>query len=261
MLLNLLKHRSLVLELIKREFLGRYQGSFGGIFWSFVQPLFLLAVYTMAFGVILKNRWGGAGSPVDYALVLFSGLIVFNLFSECLMKSSTLVTANPNFVKKIVFPLELLTVVTVSTALIHALIAIAIWLVGFSLIVGVPNATVLFFPIILLCLLPVLLGVSWILSAVGVVVRDVSQLTGMLNHTLLFLTPIFYSVDVAPPSLQRLLLLNPLTFLVEQFRKVLFYGQMPSLIGLALYFIFACIFAWMSLLLFRRLRPIFADLV
>jgi len=104
LLVNLLRHRSLVLELIKREFLGRYQGSFGGIFWSFIQPLFLLIVYTMAFGVILKNRWGGSGGAIDYALILFSGLIVFNLFSECLMKSSTLVTANPNFVKKNSFP-------------------------------------------------------------------------------------------------------------------------------------------------------------
>ena len=261
MFITLWRHRSLVLELTKREFSGRYRGSFGGIFWSFAQPLFLLTVYTIAFGVILKTRWGGSESTTDYALILFAGLIVFNIFSECLNKASTLVTDNPHFVKKIVFRLELLPVITVATALIHALIAIAVWLIGFTLLVGIPKPTVILFPVILMCFLPVLLGVTLILSAIGVIVRDISQLTGMLNHTLLFLTPIFYSIEAAPPAMQRLLMLNPLTFPVEQFRQVLFYGQMPSLMGLALYFVLAYLFDWLSLLLFKRLRPTFADMV
>ena len=255
------RHRGLVFELTKREFSGRYRGSFGGNFWSFVQPLFLLTVYTLAFGVILKSRWGGTGSTADYALMLFAGLIVFNAFSEVLTRASTLITNNPNFVKKVVFPLELLPVVTVATALIHALIGMAVWLLGYAILFGTPKPTAVFFPLILACFVPVLLGLGWLLSAVGVVVKDISQLTSMLNHTLLFLTPIFYSMEAAPPILQNLLLLNPVTFVVEQARLVLFLGQIPSLKGLAVYFVLASVFAGVSLVLFKRLRPTFADLV
>jgi lipopolysaccharide transport system permease protein len=258
---TLIQHRSLVLELTKREFTGRYRGSFGGIAWSFVQPLFLLSIYTLAFGVILKTRWGSSGDTAEYALMLFAGLIVFNAFSECLSKSSTLITANPNFVKKVVFPLELLPVVTVATVLAHALIAIAVWFSGYLLLFGLPNPSAVFFPLILICLLPVLLGIAWLFSAVGVVIRDISQATGMLNHALLFLTPIFYSIEAAPPILKNVLMLNPLTFIVEQLRAVLFLGHMPNFIGLFIYFILTTFFAWCSLVLFRRLRPTFADMV
>jgi lipopolysaccharide transport system permease protein len=259
--LSLWRHQSLVLELTKREFSGKYRGSFGGLVWSFLQPLFLLAVYTIAFGVILKARWGFSGSTKEYALMLFAGLIIFNMFSEVLSKASTLITANPNFVKKVVFPLELLPIITVATALIHALIGLAVWLLGYSFILGTPHATVMLFPLIFICFLPVLLGTGWLLSSVGVIVKDIGQVTGMLSHTLLFLTPIFYSIEAAPSLLQNLLMLNPLTFVVEQLRLVLFYGQMPALKGLAVYFVLASFFAWISLVLFRRLRPSFADTV
>lgn len=261
MFLSLWRHRSLVIELTKREFSGKYRGSFGGLVWSFAQPLFLLTVYTIAFGVILKARWGFSGSTREYALMLFAGLIVFNAFSEVLSKSTTLITNNPNFVKKVMFPLELLPVITMTTALIHALIGVGVWLAGYVLLMGPPKATVLIFPLVLICFVPVLLGLGWLLSSVGVVVKDLSQLTGMLNHTLLFLTPIFYSIEAAPQLLQNLLMLNPLTFVVEQFRLVLFYGQMPALKGLAVYFGLASVFAWISYVLFKRLRPSFADMV
>ncbi len=193
--------------------------------------------------------------------MLFAGLIVFNAFSEVLTKSTTLITANPNFVKKVVFPLELLPVITVTTALIHALIGVGVWLAGYILLMGVPKATIFVFPLVLICFVPVLLGLGWLLSSVGVVVKDVSQLTGMLNHTLLFLTPIFYSIEAAPQLIQNLLMLNPLTFIVEQFRLVLFYGQMPALKGLAVYFALSSAFAWAAYVLFKRLRPSFADMV
>jgi lipopolysaccharide transport system permease protein len=157
--------------------------------------------------------------------------------------------------------LELLPVIAVITTLIHALIGIAVWLLGYTLLIGAPKETMLLFPLVLFCFVPVLLGLGWLLSSVGVVVRDISQLTAMLNHTLLFLTPIFYSIEAAPPLLQKLLMINPLTFVVEQFRLVLFYGQMPALRGLALYFVIASVFAGLSLTLFRRLRPSFADMV
>lgn len=261
LLATLWRHRELVIELTKREFSGRYRGSFGGVIWSFVQPLFLLTVYTIAFGVILKARWGFAGTTSEYALMLFAGLIIFNAFSECLNKSSTLVTANPNFVKKVVFPIELLPVITVATALIHAMIGTSVWFLGYVWLFGAPNEAAIFFPLVWICFSPFLLGVSLLLSALGVIAKDVDQLTGMLGHVLLFLTPIFYSIEAAPPLLQKLFILNPLTFVVEQYRLLLFYGQIPTLKSMAAYFMLASIFFWIALVLFRRLRPAFADMV
>ena len=192
--------------------------------------------------------------------MLFAGLIVFNAFSEVLSKSTTLITATPNFVKKVVFPLELLPVITVTTALTHALIGVGAWLVGYIFFMGAPKVTVFIFPLVLICFVPVLLGLGWLLSSVGVVVKDISQLASVLNHTLLFLTPIFYSIEAAPRLLQNLLMLNPLTFIVEQLRLVLFYGQIPALKGLAVYFGLASVFAWGSYVLFKWLRPSFADM-
>ncbi len=255
------RHRALVAELAKREFSGRYRGSFGGLAWSFAQPLFLLAVYTVAFGVILRARWGFSGGTGDYALMVFAGLIVFNAFAECFNGAPTLIASNPNYVKKVVFPLEVLPWVASFTALVHALIGIAVWLAGYAILYGAPRASAALFPVVLFAFFPLLLGVGWLLAALGVVVRDIGQLTGLLSHALLFLTPIFYGIDAVPPALQRVLLANPLTFVVEQLRLVLFFGGMPDLRGLAVYFTLSCLFAWLSLAVFRRLRPRFAELV
>lgn len=255
------RQRGLLFELFRREFSGRYQGSFGGVAWSFAQPLFLLAVYTVAFGVVLQARWGFGGGTADYALMLFAGLIVYNAFAECLQKAPALIISNPNFVKKVAFPLEILPLVMALNAMVHALIGIAVWLLFYGIVHGFPRVTVVLVPLVLVCFFPVLLGVGWLLAAIGVVVRDVSQLTNMLSHALLFLTPIFYSIDAVPPAFQAVLLANPLTFMVEQLRLVLYFGQAPVWSALATYFLLSCLFAWMSLLAFRRLRPSFAEMV
>ena len=255
------RHRALVAELAKREFTGRYRGSFGGLAWSFAQPLFLLAVYTIAFGVILQMRWGFAGGTADYALMVFAGLVVFNAFAECLNNSPALVAGNPNYVKKVVFPLEVLPWVTALTAIVHALIGVAVWLAGYALLHGAPRPTALLFPMVLVALFPLLLGVGWLLSGLGVVIRDIGQLTGLVAHALLFLTPIFYGIDAVPAALQKVLLANPLTFVVEQLRVILYYGQAPDLRGLAVYFALSSLFAWAALMVFRRIRPRFAELV
>src|SRR3990167_4612521 len=245
------QYRDLIVELTKREFSGRYQGSFGGIMWSFIQPLFLLTIYTLAFGVILKTRWSFSGSTGVYALMLFLGLIIFNAFSECLLTSAKLITKNPNFVKKIIFPLELLPIITVLTNLLHVGIAIIVWLAGYFVFFGAIKPTVILSVVVILCFVPILLGLGWLLAALGVVVRDIGHATTMINHTLLFLTPIFYSVEAAPMQIQKLLLLNPLTFIIEQFRRIMFFGQLPDFIGLGVYFVCALLFAGAALIFFR----------
>jgi lipopolysaccharide transport system permease protein len=255
------RHRELLLELVKRDLWGRYRGSFGGLAWSFAQPLFLLAVYTLAFGVILRMRWGFGGGTGDYALMVFAGLIVFNAFAECLNTAPSLIVANANYVKKVVFPLELLPWVTAITATFHAVIGVAVWFLGYAVLYGMPRPTAALFPLILLCLFPLLLGTGCLLSALGVAIRDIGQLAALVSHALLFLTPIFYGVDAMPPILQNLLLANPLTFVVEQLRLVLFHGLAPNVAALAVYFALACVFAALSLWVFRRMRPRFAEMV
>lgn len=260
MTMALWRQRALVWELAKREFIGRYRGSFAGVGWSFVQPLFMLAVYTIAFGFILQVRWGG-GDTKSYALILFAGLIVFNFFTEILNKAPTLVTANPNFVKKVIFPLELLPVVAVVAAAAHAAIGVVVWLIAYVMLFGWPSFTVIAAPLVLLCLVPFLVGVGWLLSAVGVVVRDVHQLAAMFGHALLFLSPVFYSVGDVPAWLHAAMAFNPLTLVIEQMRMVLYQGHWPNWSGLGLYMLISCAFSTACLAVFRWLRPLFADLV
>ncbi len=260
MLATLWRHRELVAELARREFSGRYQGSFGGAAWSFAQPLLLLAIYTVAFGVILQARWGFGGGTADYALMVFAGLIVFNAFAECLNAAPRLVTANPNFVKKIVFPLEVLAPVMAINAVFHALIGIAVWLVGYALLFGAPPPSAALFPLVLVAVFPLLVGLGWLLSAIGVVVRDIGQLTALLAHALLFLTPIFYSLEVVPERLRPLFMANPLTLAVGELRAVLT-GHAPDVAALAAYFVAGSLFAWASFMVFRRMRPAFAEVV
>lgn len=261
MLTDLYRHRNLVVELTRREFSGRYRGSFGGVAWAFVQPLFLLCVYTLAFGVVLQVRWSATGDTTEYALMLFAGLLIYNALAEVLNRAPMLITSNPNFVKKVVFPLELLPVVAVSTAMLHLSIGTFVWLIGHFLLLGVPGPGVVLVLVVLASFVPLLLGIGWLLAAVGVLVRDIQQFTGMLALALLFLSPIFYSIDTAPPSLRAALRLNPLTILVERFREVLVHGRLSDPGALGLYVAGCSIFAALALLLFRRLRPHFADMV
>lgn len=256
-----MKHVGLIAELVRREFAGRYKGSLGGVVWALIHPLFLLSIYTLVFGEVLQTRWEGGGGTFGYALYLFAGLIVFNAFSECLIKSPMMIIGNQNFVKKVLFPLEFLPLVSAIVALMHATIGIVVWLICCIVLFGMPKATMLLFPFVFLGMLPLLLGVGWIFSALGVILRDTGQVVGIVSHTLLFVTPIFYSINNMPGSLRSVLALNPLTYLVEWNRGLLLVGVLPGVLGVTIYIVFSCTFAYGALCFFRRLRPLFADLI
>ncbi|KQB60163.1 MULTISPECIES: ABC transporter permease [Acidovorax] len=256
-----MKHAGLIVELVRREFAGRYQGSLGGVLWALIHPLFLLSIYTLVFGVVLKTRWNGGGGTFGYALYLFAGLIVFNAFSECLIKAPAMIVGNQNFVKKVVFPLEILPLVSAIVALLHAAIGIAVWLLCWVVLFGMPKMTVLLVPLVFIAVLPLLLGIGWIFSALGVMLRDTGQIVGITSHVLLFVTPIFYSIDDIPEPLRAALALNPLTYLVGWTRSFLFAGILPEAIEIIAYMALSLAFSYASLCFFRRLRPLFADLV
>jgi lipopolysaccharide transport system permease protein len=259
---SLWRNRSLVRSLVQREVVGRYRGSFLGILWSFFNPVFMLLVYTFVFSVVFKARWGtGSDSKTEFALVLFAGLLVFNLFAECFNRAPTLILSNVNYVKKVVFPLEILPWVTLGSALFHVAISLSVWLTAYVILVGMPHVTILWLPLVLLPLLLFTMGITWALAALGVYLRDVSQLTGMATTTLMFLSPIFYPVSALPEVYRQLLFVNPMTPAIEMVRDVMYWGKMPDILMLTIYTASAATLAWLGFAWFQKTRKGFADVL
>jgi len=256
------RNRQLIIQLTKRDVLGRYRGSVMGLAWSFLNPLIMLAVYTFVFSVVFKTRWGvGGEDKMNFAIILFAGLIVFGLFAECINRAPSLILSNANYVKKVVFPLEILASVVVGSALFHACISLIVLLIAQLLINQRLPWTVVVFPIVLLPLLLATTGFAWLLSALGVYVRDIAQTTSILTTVLMFLSPLFYPVSALPKNYQVWLHLNPLTFIIEEGRNVLIFGNTPNWIGwvialAASLLIFAGGFWW-----FQKTRKGFADVL
>lgn len=255
-------HRQLIWQMTKREVQGRYRGSVMGLLWSFFNPLFMLAVYTFVFSVVFKARWNsGSDSKTEFALVLFAGLIVFNLFADCLNRAPGLIVSNVNYVKKVVFPLEILPVVSLGSALFHGGISLLVWLVAYGLFFGVPHASVAFLPLILLPLLLLIMGISWFLASLGVYLRDVSQVTGIATTVLMFLSPIFFPASALPERYQAFLYFNPLTAIIEQTRDVMYWGKVPDFSTLAIYLMASLAVAAAGFVWFQKTRKGFADVI
>ena len=262
MFISFWQHRQLILTLIKRDVAGRYRGSIFGLLWSLFSPVFMLVVYTFVFSVVFKARWGTEdGSRVVFALVLFAGLLIFNLFADCINRAPNLIVENTNYVKKVIFPLEILAWVTLGAALFHALVSFAVWLVFSSIFVGAPPVTIFLFPLIVVPLILFIMGLSWILASLGVFLRDIAQFVGILTMTLMFLTPIFYPLEAIPTKYHKFILLNPLAVFVEQSRAVMIFGDTidwriyPALTGASF------MFAWLGFVWFQKTRKGFADVL
>lgn len=259
---TLWRNRTLIRALVQREVVARYRGSVVGILWSLFNPIFMLTVYTFVFSVVFKARWSGGGeSRAEFALVLFAGMIVFNLFAESITRAPTTILANPSYVKKVIFPLEILPCVAVGAALFHAVVSTGVWLVAYTLLMGLPHPTTLLLPLAMLPLVLLTLGLSWFLASLGVYLRDVAQVVGIATTALMFLSPIFYPLSVLPASYQPLLMLNPLTPAVEMARAMLVWGQMPSLGVLTLYMGASVLIAWLGFAWFQKTRRGFADVL
>jgi lipopolysaccharide transport system permease protein len=261
---SLRRNRELILAFVKREVLGRYRGSILGLLWSLFNPLFMLAVYTFVFSVVFQARWGGgsgASSKTEFALVLFAGLLMFTLFAECINRAPSLILSNANYVKKVVFPLEILPVVALLSAMFHMLIGLGVWLLAYGLFIGVPHATGLLLPLILMPLMMFIMGLTWALASLGVYLRDISQVIGVITSVLMFLSPIFYPVGAVPQDYQRLLYINPLTPVIEMARDVLYWGKVPDLATLFVYWIFTALIAWLGFAWFQKTRKGFADVI
>lgn len=235
-----------------------------GLAWSFFNPVFMLAVYTFVFSVIFKSHWSGAGadgSKTQFALLLFTGMIVMSLFSDVLNRAPALILGNANYVKKVVFPIEILPVVSMGAALFHGLISFFVLLLAYIIFNGSLQWTAIFIPIVILPFLILITGISWFLASLGVFLRDVGQTIGIITMALMFLSPVFYPIAAVPERFHGIIHLNPPTFIIEQAREVLIWGHLPDVIGLSVYGIFSIIVAWAGYAWFQKTRKGFADVL
>lgn len=256
------RHRGLLKSLVVREVAGRYRGSALGLLWSFFNPLLMLAVYTFVFGVVFAARWtGGTGAKSEFALILFAGLLMFNFFAECFTRAPTLIIGHANYVKKVVFPLEILPWMVLGSALFHLLISLLVWLIAYAIFFGWPNPEILLLPLVLVPFTLFTLGVCWFLASLGVYLRDVAQITGVLTTVLMFISAVFYPVEALPAPIQPLMLFNPLLVPIEMSRQVLFFGHAPSWTLLSVYSLGALGFAWLGFAWFQKTRRGFADVL
>ena len=257
---SLWRNRSLLYRLIVREVVGRYRGSFLGLAWSFFHPLLMLAIYTIVFSMIFKTKWGGPDQgTIGFSLVLFVGMILHGFFSECITRAPTLILANVNYVKKVVFPLEILPPAALGSALFHAAISFVVLLGLFMALHGLPPLTLLAAPILMIPFILITLGASWFLASLGVYVRDVGQIATVLSTILLFISPVFYSVDAVPQGMRWVFKINPLAITIGHMRDAILWGRWPNVGELALYGLVSLIVAWLGFAWFQKTRAGFAD--
>jgi lipopolysaccharide transport system permease protein len=255
------RNRRLMGQLVEREVISRYRGSMMGLAWSFFNPLLMLTVYTFVFSVVFKARWGGAdGSKASFAIFLFAGLLVHGVFAECIVRAPSLIIANTNYVKRVIFPLEILTGVAMGSALFHAFVSLLV-LLAVQVFQGGLHYTALYFPLVLMPLVLMTMGIAWILAAVGVYIRDIGYITQIITTVMLFMSPVFYPIDAMPAEARRWMYLNPLTFIIEQARAALILGTPLDWSGLALYSLIGLAFAWLGFWCFQKMRRGFADVL
>jgi lipopolysaccharide transport system permease protein len=258
---SLLRHRYLIGQLTRRDVLLKYRGSYLGIAWSFLYPLLLLSTFTFVFGNILGSRWPQpAGHATPFALIMYCGLIVFNIFSEVASAAPRLILGYQSYVKKIIFPVEILPVVLVATAWIHAAINLVILLLATVLFTEV-HSTIVLIPIVLLPMVFFSFGLAWFLSATGVFVRDLVHVMPVFVQIFMFLSPVFYAVSAVPHYLHWFYKLNPLSAVIEDLRRVALWGEMPHWGSWSITLSVSLITAIVGYIFFVRGKEEFADVL
>jgi len=255
-------HYYLLKQLVKRDISLRYKGSYLGIIWSFITPLFMLCVYTFVFTVVFQAKWNiDTNNKLDFAFIIFSGITAFNLFAESINRAPTLMLSNISYVKKVVFPLEILPLSTVVSALVNAGISFIILITGLIFFGGGISWKIIFLPLVILPIMLLSLGISWILASLGVFLRDLGQLVAILTTALMYLSPIFYSIESVPVSLKPLLYLNPVSYSIENIRNILIFGKYPDFQMLLVAFVINSIIAFIGYVWFKKTKGGFADVL
>lgn len=260
-LVSMWSNRGLIRQLSFREVIGKYKGSFLGLAWSLFNPLVMLAIYTFVFTQVFSARWTEGETTSEFALALFVGMIMHGFLAECLGRAPSLVLANPSYVTKIVFPLEILPYTLIFASLFHSFASLVVLLLAKLVLTGSVPWTAVLFPLVLLPLAVQAVAYSWILSSLAVYVRDVAQMVGILITALLFLSPVFYPMSTLPANLHGIARLNPLTIPIEEARNVLLWGRIPDWQALMLYSLASLLLAVAAFAMFQKARRGFADVL
>lgn len=258
----IIKELKLIKTLIKRDMASRYQGTIGGFLWAFATPLLMLFVYSFVFGVIFDSKFNVEGSKeTSFSFAIFFALLLFNVFSESLSRSTQLIRSNQNYVKKIVFPLHLLPFVPLGSSLFHMAIGFGIWALFYGLVVGPITFQFIFLPLYLIPLIGFSLGCLWLVSAISVYIRDFEQVIGPFITGLLFLSAVFYPISSVPEAYRTFMYLNPLAVIIDDARLCIMFGQAPNYIDIAVLSFYSIVFAGLGLFTFQKLRKGFADVI
>ena len=258
------KNHFLLGQLVRRNLESRYKGSLLGTVWSFVQPLMMLSIYTFVFTFVLKSKFG---IPLEeeksgaFAIIMFCGMAVFNIFSESVLSCSTIIISNQNLVKKVIFPLELLPIAQVISTLTFGLVWFLLLFIGVVVILHNLSWTMLLLPVMIIPLLLISCGCGFFVASLGVYLRDLPYMIGVFLQMLFFMTPIFYPVKALPEKYRLILYLNPLTEIIEQTRIIFLYGQRPNWRYIAILWVGALLLYHFGYLWFRKTKKGFADVL
>jgi len=261
---NIYHYRYLIVQMTKREISHRYRGSALGFAWSALNPLLMLAVYTFVFSVVFQARWESGGakeSRIDFAITLFAGMIIFNLFAEIMNRAPSLILTNVNYVKKVIFPLEILPLVSIGVVLFHTLISLLVLMAAQILFKGNIPITIIYLPLILLPLLIAGLGISWFLAALTVYIRDVIHITGVFTTILMYMSAVFFPISALPEKYQAILLLNPVAAIINESRQAIIFGLPPNWVALGLRLLVGLGVAVGGYWWFQKARKGFADVL
>jgi lipopolysaccharide transport system permease protein len=260
-LLTAWRHRSLIRTMVRRDILGRYRGSFGGAFWTIWHPLLLMLTYFFVFGIVLQARFGGDPSRTTFALYFLAGMLPWLAFSEAAGRAPGVLLEHRNFVKKLVFPVEILPVNLVAAGLVSELFGLGLFSAAFWLARGSLPASVIWLPALLIPQVLFTAGICWFLAAMGVFVRDLGQVIGFVLTLWFFLTPICYPEASLPPGALEVLSANPLYVLVNGYRAVFLESQAPPLAPLLKLWVLASAVCIAGHAGFYKLRRSFADVI
>lgn len=259
--LPLFKYRYLLQQLVLKDINSKFRRSSLGVAWMIVSPLLLLAGYTIVFGVFLKSRWGGAGNSIEFALVLYAGLIFYNFFSEVIGRSPGLIYSNQPYVKKMIFPLEVLSWSVILSATINFIMSFFVWSVFCLVVKNSIPLTALWLPVIFIPFLLFTLGCSWLLSGYAVFHSDVEHVIPIVLMLMMFVSPLFFSVEGLPEAFRNIVMYNPMTYILEEGRGILITGRPPKTDVLIISYIISLLIAWLGHASFMGNRKGFADAI
>ena len=261
---SLITNHELVYQYTKREVEAKYRGSRVGFIWTVINPLIMLSIYTFVFSQVFNARWGNGnteGGTIEFGLNLFAGLIVFNIFAESIAKAPTLITSNPNYVKKIIFPLEVLGYAVCGSALINALSGLLI-LTGFKLIYeGGVNISILLIPVIWIPLTLTCTGLTWVLASLSVFLKDIGNIVSPIISILMFMSPIFYPASMIPEGIRSIVVINPIAMFISFTRELILEGNMMSVQSIILMWLIALLWFEFCYRIMKRLQPRFSDYI